>query len=215
MLLPANSPSTRAEDSSSLSGASSTETCISARGGAPQPRRQDPPPPYIFFECLLFSQVLGPFCSPQCLTSRGLRCFAGPWWAVLLSTWQVTPPPLYATIRVLEYSSTVLPCLLPRYPVYIVPTNISSGVQAPCTPTLAHTSSLGTDRTRNAHAPTSPRIIGFCAIWGCIAVVRFRVRRLRPCLLWCRYRGLAPCQGSAITRSISICSTVFEQMLAQ
>ena len=41
--------------------------------------------------------------------------------------------------------------------------------QAPCTPALAHTSSLDTDRTRNAHAPTSPRSIGFCAISDCIS----------------------------------------------
>jgi hypothetical protein len=41
--------------------------------------------------------------------------------------------------------------------------------QAPCTPALAHTSSLGTDRTRNARAPTSPRSTGLCAIWICIS----------------------------------------------
>ena len=28
---------------------------------------------------------------------------------------------------------------------------------------------LTSDRTRNARAPTSPRSIGFCAIWGCIS----------------------------------------------
>jgi hypothetical protein len=41
--------------------------------------------------------------------------------------------------------------------------------QAPLAPALAHTSSLDTDRARNAHAPTSPRSIGFCAIWDCIS----------------------------------------------
>ena len=41
--------------------------------------------------------------------------------------------------------------------------------QAPCTPVLAHTPSLDTDRTRNARAPTSPRITGFCAIRGSIS----------------------------------------------
>ena len=41
--------------------------------------------------------------------------------------------------------------------------------QAPCTPALAHASSLNTDRARNARAPTSPRRTGFCAPWGCIS----------------------------------------------
>ena len=40
--------------------------------------------------------------------------------------------------------------------------------QAPCTPALAHASSLDTDCTRNARAPTSTRSTGFCAIWACI-----------------------------------------------
>jgi len=35
-------------------------------------------------------------------------------------------------------------------------------------PVLAHPSSLDTDRTRDARAPTSPRSTGFCAIWSCI-----------------------------------------------
>jgi hypothetical protein len=37
--------------------------------------------------------------------------------------------------------------------------------QAPCTPALAHASSLDTDRARNARAPTSNRSNVFCAIW--------------------------------------------------
>ena len=41
--------------------------------------------------------------------------------------------------------------------------------QAPCTPALAHAPSLGTDRTRNAHAPTYIRSTGFFAIWVCIS----------------------------------------------
>ena len=45
--------------------------------------------------------------------------------------------------------------------------------QAPCTPALAHTSSLDTDRTRNARAPTSPRSTGFCAIWLCKSEFEF------------------------------------------
>jgi len=40
--------------------------------------------------------------------------------------------------------------------------------QAPCTPALAHTSSLDTSRATHAH-PTSPRSTGFCAIWDCIS----------------------------------------------
>ena len=39
---------------------------------------------------------------------------------------------------------------------------------ASCTPALAHASSLDTDRTRNARAPTSTRSTGLCAIWDCI-----------------------------------------------
>ena len=41
--------------------------------------------------------------------------------------------------------------------------------QAPCTPALAHTSSLNTDLTRTHAHPTSPRSSDFCAIWGCIS----------------------------------------------
>ena len=46
------------------------------------------------------------------------------------------------------------------------------GLGAKCGPqrrALAHASSLDTDRTRNARAPTSTRSIGFCAIWVCIS----------------------------------------------
>ena len=38
---------------------------------------------------------------------------------------------------------------------------------------LAHASSLDTDRTPNARAPTSTRSTGFCAIWVCIADYEF------------------------------------------
>ena len=41
--------------------------------------------------------------------------------------------------------------------------------QAHCTPALAKISSHGTDRTRNASAPTSPRSTGLCAIQGFIS----------------------------------------------
>ena len=40
---------------------------------------------------------------------------------------------------------------------------------APCTPALAHTSPLDTERKRSARAPTSPRSTGLCAIWDCIS----------------------------------------------
>jgi len=46
------------------------------------------------------------------------------------------------------------------------------GLGAKCGPqrrALAHASSLDTDRTRNARAPTSTRSIGFCVIWVCIS----------------------------------------------
>jgi len=36
-------------------------------------------------------------------------------------------------------------------------------------PRGAHATSLDTDHTRNARAPTSPRSTGFCVIWGCIS----------------------------------------------
>jgi len=36
-------------------------------------------------------------------------------------------------------------------------------------PALAHASSLDTHRTRNARAPTSTRITGFCAMWAHIS----------------------------------------------
>ena len=41
-------------------------------------------------------------------------------------------------------------------------------IRAPCTTAPAHTSSLVSRITRT-RAPTSPRSIGFCAIWDCIS----------------------------------------------
>ena len=38
---------------------------------------------------------------------------------------------------------------------------------------------LTSDRTRNAHAPTSPRSIGFCALWDCISSSSSYFRKFR------------------------------------
>ena len=50
----------------------------------------------------------------------------------------------------------------------------------PCTPALANASSLSTDRTRNARAPTSPRNTGLGAIWDCISSSPSSRRPLTP-----------------------------------
>ena len=62
---------------------------------------------------------------------------------------------------------------------------------------------LTSDRTRNARAPTSPRSIGFCAIWDCISSsstwrrTRRRTRR-RTC------RGMRRRAGAKTTRSAAL-----------
>jgi len=64
------------------------------------------------------------------------------------------------------------PCLIGTIPSHKCPRYESGGIsltQAPCTLAVAHASSLDTDRTRNARAPTSTRRIVFCAMWVCIS----------------------------------------------
>ena len=57
---------------------------------------------------------------------------------------------------------------LPRSGFTPTPTH-PSALHTRARPYLAHAPSFGTDRTRNARAPTSPRSTGFCAILGYIS----------------------------------------------